>query len=492
MSQVNKTVKQAEVTHEGGKAVGNTPIAELFRTVTTCLLWEDNFYEDGVSVSDRIRALVPKAPAEQVALLAKQTRNEFYLRHVPLLIAREMARAGVTHRTMVRELLPEIIRRPDELNEFLSIYWATNNGKKTMSAQVKRGLAAAFNNFETFQLAKYDNKEKEVRIRDVMFMSHPRPKDVPKSHRWGRGARLHDYKNGAKRSVPFSKHEEKQFLVAQDLLKHADTWEARMANGEKPKEVFTDLMERSELGALAFIRNIRKMTESGVDTELIKKYSTVVSLRGVLPHQLITAARYNVGMESMFDGMLFRAVQGMAKLPGRTALLIDVSGSMDDELVKNEAAVSHRRYKAAKTGAPVRMTTRIDAASAVAVMARELCDSVAVWTFSSDIKAVPDRRGMALCEAIDKSQTHGSTYLAKAVRALNDREKYDRIIVITDEQSHDGNAAPLKGTHAYMMNVAPYQNGVSKAGGWISISGWSPQVLRYIAVLEGLDTLAAR
>jgi 60 kDa SS-A/Ro ribonucleoprotein len=47
-------------THEGAPAVWVSPDMALRRSVLACMLWEDEFYEDGVAIADRIRELVPK------------------------------------------------------------------------------------------------------------------------------------------------------------------------------------------------------------------------------------------------------------------------------------------------------------------------------------------------------------------------------------------------------------------------------------------------
>jgi hypothetical protein len=95
---------------------------------------------------------------------------------------------------------------------------------------------------------------------------------------------------------------------------------------------------------------------------------------------------------------------------------------------------------------------------------------------------VPSRRGFALRDAIDASQTHGSTYLGRALEEI--RESYDRLIVITDEQSHDRIPDPTgKG---YMINVASYKNGVGY-GAWTHIDGWSEAVIGYIRELESVS-----
>ena len=53
-----------------------------------CLLWESQFYEDGVEIAGRIAELVPKVAAEKVAALAIEAREQMKLRHVPLLLVR--------------------------------------------------------------------------------------------------------------------------------------------------------------------------------------------------------------------------------------------------------------------------------------------------------------------------------------------------------------------------------------------------------------------
>lgn len=505
MSQTNLARAKQQLakvkTHGGAPAIAKmTPIAMLRRTITTCLLWEKNFYESGESVAARVRKLVPQCAPEDVLNLAVEVRKEFYLRHAPMLLVREMARATPEHRKLVKKALVNTINRPDELNEFLSLYWSDNdksNGKdgKTLSAQVKRGLAAAFAKFDKFSLSKWDNKEKEVRIRDVMFYVHAKPKDVSAdASKWTaaeRKAFVAAKTKDAEAVRPWAATpgEELQYMAAQDMLKQEGTWEARMSGGESALDVFTDLIDNDQLHGMAFIRNLRKMKEAKVPMDKIVAYSRKVNLRGVLPHQFITAARYASEYESIIEEMMFRSMTNIDKLPGKTVILVDVSGSMDAALSQNLnqgnlKAVKARLAKAARTNMPQvqqQETTRIDAAAAIAIMARELCEQVEVYTFSNRTVRVPDRRGMALRDAIHKSQMHSGTELIGSVNEVTAKTSYDRIIVITDEQATDtGRADPHAGSLAYVMNVAPYEYSIAHPKAWVSISGWSPQVLRYI------------
>ena len=137
-------------THEGAPAAILTPEQSLRRSVLACMLWENEFYEEGIAIAGRIRELVPKVTAEKVAALALEARTTMKLRHAPLLLVREMARQA-THRGLVAETLVRVIQRADELSEFVAVYWA--DGRRPLSAQVKKGLAAAFVRFDEYSLA---------------------------------------------------------------------------------------------------------------------------------------------------------------------------------------------------------------------------------------------------------------------------------------------------------------------------------------------------
>src|SRR6202000_1782722 len=103
-------------THEGAPAAAITPEQALRRSVLACMLWENEFYEDGVAIAGRIRELVPKVEPAHVAALAVEARTAMKLRHAPLLLVREMARHA-THRALVAETLNTVIPRADELAE---------------------------------------------------------------------------------------------------------------------------------------------------------------------------------------------------------------------------------------------------------------------------------------------------------------------------------------------------------------------------------------
>ena len=467
MSSTNKRAPAAPVfTHEGGVAKRINAEQQLRRSVLSTFLWEDSFYEDGESIADRIRNAVKLVRPEVAAKVAIEARSKYKLRHVPLLIVREMARID-THKGLVSSTLANIIQRPDEMGEFLSIYW--KDGKEKLSAQVKKGLAKAFVKFNEFQLAKYDRDSAEVKLRDVLFLCHAKPKGDPK--KFTKIERLQVYKNERllKKFRPegFSDQEKLLKRVVARELATPDTWETELSAGKDKKGVFERLLKEDKLGPLALIRNLRNMTNAGVSEKLVKDALGTMKTDRVLPYRFLAAAKYAPGFEPQLETAMFSCLKSHEKLLGKTILLLDVSGSMDNPL-------------SAKSD-----MNRIDAAAGLAILLREISDDVKVYTFSNDAKLVPARRGFALKDAIWASQPHGGTALGQSLNTVFNKEKeYDRIIVITDEQSSDS-IPRLKGK-GYMVNVANYQHGVGYGSEWVHIDGFSEAIVDWVREIEGV------
>ena len=420
-------------THEGAPARHISPEMQLRRSVLACLLWESQFYEDGVEIGGRIAELVPKVAAEKVAALAFEAREQSKLRHVPLLLVREMARHK-THRAAVSDTLARVIQRADELAEFVAVYW--KDGRVPLSGQVKKGLAAAFPKFDEYQLAKYD-RGGPIKLRDVLFLCHAKPRDEAQAAVWKR--------------------------LIWGRLTTPDTWEVALSSGADKREAWERLLREQKLGALALLRNLRNMLEAGVDEPLVLNALREMSAARVLPFRFLAAARHAPRWEEALEQAMLKSLASADKLPGKTIALVDVSGSMTAPL--------SRRSEMQRT----------DAAYGLAVLLREVGREVAVFSFSDSLVEVPARRGFALRDAIDTSQRHNGTYLGKAVEELNRREKYDRLIVVTDEQAHD--TVPAPHGKGYVINVASYKNGVGY-GKWTHIDGWSESVIEYIRALE--------
>ena len=81
-------------THEGAPAKRIDALARLERSVMSCLLWEGEFYESGQTIGQRIVELAAQVSAQELAQVAIQAKQDMRLRHVPLLLARELLRTA--------------------------------------------------------------------------------------------------------------------------------------------------------------------------------------------------------------------------------------------------------------------------------------------------------------------------------------------------------------------------------------------------------------
>lgn len=445
MARLNVHGRTNVFTHEGAPAAPNlTPEQQLRRSVLSCLLWEDEFYEDGKTIADRIAEIARKIDPKLLAATAIEAREVYNLRHIPLLLLDALSETG---KPLMADTTERVIQRVDEMPELLAIYW--RNGRKMIPAQMRKGLQRAFAKFNEYTLAKYD-RDGPIKLRDVLRLVRPKPKDVEQSALWRR--------------------------VKERTLETPDTWEVSLSGGADKKETFERLIREGKLGYLALLRNLRNMEQAGVDPDLVR--DAIVARKGgaqrVLPFRYIAAARAAPRFEPAIDQALIEAIDELPVFNGETIILVDVSSSMDMKLSARSDM------------------SRMDAAAALAAI---FPGNVRMFSFSAGnvvywgdrwngnniLVEVPPRRGMAGVDAIIKSQRHGGTMLGRAVEEAN-AMPHDRVIVITDEQSHD--PVPNPGArHAYMINVASNQNGVGY-GRWTHIDGFSEGVLRFIHEFE--------
>lgn len=413
--------------------IKTNPAKQLQRLVLASMLWEKQFYLDGVSHASIVKDLVLNTDPSVVAALAVKARNQYKLRHIPLFLCRELARVG----KLKYDTLDAVIQRPDEMGEFLSMYWS--EGKSPLSNQVKKGLATAFVKFNEYSLAKNDKNSAAVSLRDVMFLVHAKPKDEAQEALFKR--------------------------IANKAMVTPDTWETELSAGADKGATFLRLMYDGKLGALAFLRNLRNMTQAGVSPFEIRAYAEKVNVSKVLPFRYIAAAAIVPQFEDMLEGMMLRSLSTMEKLPGKTVLLVDVSGSMFGAKVSAKSDLD-----------------RFDAAAALAMLCREVCEDVEIYTFSDFVARIPPRSGFALRDAMKSSQPNSGTRLGSALQQVQAAGKYDRLVVFTDEQSQDSVGGP-KCNKGYIINVAAYENGVSHSA-WTTISGFSEAVIDYIRESE--------
>jgi 60 kDa SS-A/Ro ribonucleoprotein len=113
------------------------------------------------------------------------------------------------------------------------------------------------------------------------------------------------------------------------------------------------------------------------------------------------------------------------------------------------------------------------------MLCAEVCQQLTIFTFATYVEKQATVSGFGLYDAIKRAPTGGTDTRAAVEQAK--KLKPDRIIVITDEQSHT--LVPEPGCKGYIMNVASYQHGIGY-GPWVTITGFSEQLIRFITEYE--------
>jgi len=317
------------------------------------------------------------------------------LRHAPLLIVREMARHA-THRRLVAETLERVIQRADELAEFVAIYW--KDGRVPLSAQVKKG--AGLLHFLNSTSISLPSTTVAGRSSCGTSSSSRTPSRVMRHRRVsGRSS------SGTPRYDPTPGK-----LRCRSLGKEA-------ADGTKSdkREAWERLLREQKVGALALLRNLRNMREAGVDNALVTEALGAMNASRVLPFRFLAAAPSCAAIRRGVGAGDAKSVASQAKLPGRTIVLVDVSGSMTAPLSKRVGNAADRRGVRSSRCWCARLPRRPRSTrSRIAWSKSRLC------------------RGFALRDAIDASQPHNGTLLgcvggvAEQERALRPSDRHHR------------------------------------------------------------------
>jgi len=430
-------------TEEGAEAAVISDLEQLRRSVLSCLLWEKEHYEDGVSIADRIVESAKLVDADKVKELAIEARNVHGLRHAPLMLLLDLIRRNEN----VADAIYETIRRPDEMMELIALYW--RNGKRPLTHQMKKGLRRTIKKFNEYSLAKND-RAGSVRLCDVMALVRPKP-DTPEQ------------------AALFKR-------IADRKMATPDTWETNLSGGADKKETFERLIKEGNLGYLALLRNLRNMAAANVNRKLVK--DAIRARKGadlVFPFRYIAAARAEPIFGDAVQDAFLAATAQMEKLPGKTVVIVDVSGSMYGQPVSAKSDMH-----------------RVTAAASLAAIAKELSsDVVVIATGDRHAEVGSHLRGLALVDGIEKN--HGCGFggiYTKAVMEFAKKHHPDaqRVIVITDEQDCGGYGnspldAPTYAPVSYMINVASYRNGVGY-GKWVHLDGFSEAVMKWIIAYE--------
>lgn len=430
---------------------------DLLRRVTLAnLLFESNYYQSSDAIMIQIENLCHKVSGEKIIELANECRFEQKLRHTPLwllLLAHEI------HQISIQDDLAKICTRPDMTMDFLQMLKVRTSSFK-MSKSIKKGLAKAFDNYDSYQISKYRKSNLDLSLVDVVNLVHPKPTE----------------KNG-----------EALKELVHDTIQPANTWEVALAQGADKKETFERMIEENSLGALAILRNIRNMNEANVERVIIKKAISQVHSPWLTPLNFLAAQRNAPEFTADIDLAMQKTFK-QDLIKGTTILAIDVSGSM------GEFSSGNSKF------------TRMDLAFAMAAVGTYIFeDLILVFTAGSDQSRIGKHmtwnngKGLSIFNEFNyiKNKLGGGgifTYqLCEWLKEKGYAKNADRLVVISDSQDIDAyygsskkpDTSPYKSS--YIIDISTHTHGI-KTNNWTAeINGWSDKVFHYIKALEKLN-----
>ena len=465
----------AMLNRAGGLAFRATPELALYLRACAAL-FEDQHYRDGSKQLGELRTAIHACSRDFVLRLAHYARVEMKLRSLPTVLLAEASRM-VEHRTdeskaMVRAYAPKIVRRADEPAEVLAYYKMAYG--RTWPNALKKGLGDALARFDEYQLAKYD-RAKEVKLRDVIRITHPVPADAERAALYGRAIK--------------------------GELATPKTWETHIsAEGSNAKS--WNEIARS-MGTMALLRNLRNFERHGaVDALRIARYrfrsAEAVRKSRILPFRWLSALQVISDSETK-DAVREAIELSVANVPrfdGTTAIFCDNSGSMHSGLSKR----STLKY--------------IDIASVMGALAVHLSSGkYRVGAFGATYSDVDvSRRDSVLTNAqrIARTNVGHATHAYLTIDSLIRRRiEVDRVFVFSDMQcygmtGHWTGGQSLAETWAkyvasvnpkamlYSVDLAGYGSlqWPEDSGNVIFLSGWSERIFELVPMVErGADAV---
>lgn len=490
--------KETVMNHEGAKAYAMTPEMELYTAVVTCAL-SDKFYESKDGRMERIASLIRQVEPEFVAKLAVYTRTQMNLRSIPMFLIVELAKIH-NGDSLVKRTIEKTVLRADEIMELLMCYQLRNSDGKSikkldkLSRQVQEGLKSAFNRFDEYQLAKYNRSNLEVKLKDALFLVHPKASSPEQQG-------IFDKIVSGELKTPYTWETQLSELGQ----KHFDTKEEK---AEALKVLWEELIDSGRLGYMALLRNLRNILQSNVSPAHIERVASHICDPGKvaksrqLPFRFLAAYKELTDVSSVHTANVLSALEKAVKesvnnLEGfgaETNVLVaaDVSGSMFTTISPKSSVMNY------------------DIGILLSMLLKSKCSSVISGMFGDSWKVLNLPQENILANTVEMKRREGevgySTNGYKVIDYLVDNNiRMDKVMMFTDMQMWDSTCRENQiqkswakyrqmypEAKLYLFDLQGYgQVPVRLVGDEVTlIAGWSDKVFDVLdAVENGADVL---
>jgi len=467
-----KRVTKRTVNKAGGEAFIQSPEMQLASILLTSFA-QDQFYRSSKQTFKELIALLEKVDPLFAAKAAIYARNEFGMRSITHVLAGELAK-HVSGKDWAKYFYREIVRRPDDMLEIMAYFYGKGNTK--LPNAMKKGFAASFDKFDSYQLAKYRGEQKSVKLVDAVNLIHP---------------------------SPTNRNAEALNKLVKGKLKSTDTWESKLTKAgqqaasvsEKDAlkaEAWKELLTTNRLGYFALLRNLRNIAEQApqlvdlacqqlTDEHQIKK-SLVMPFRYLTAVDAIKGANISTDkvsrkIETALHNALEISLSNVPAFDGSTLVVLDDSGSMTHK--------SNRQIN--------RTPIQIAAIFAAVLYKSNDADLMRFSSSASYLTPYFGDSAISIADLLVRSARAGGTNFHDIFKKAN--KAYDRIIILSDMQGWMGGHSPKSAFEDYKRrtNASPFVYSFDLQGyGSLQfpenqvfcLSGFSEKVFDIMALLE--------
>ena len=473
MAKFNEPSETIKTTNKEGHAAYSMKDKDrLVTQILTSFFSEPKFYGNNDSEIIETAKKIAESEPEFIAKLAAFARREFNMRSVSHILAAILAHEP-KGKEYIRRLVPAVVVRADDMTEILSAY--LHYFGKPIPNSLKKGINDVFTKQDEYSLAKYKGEQNSLKMRDLPRICHPVPKTAEQSDLWKR-------------------------LIAGEL-QIPYTWETELSAKGNTKEVWESLIDSGKVGYMALLRNLRNIINAAPGN-IGKVYETIsdpgqVRRSRQLPFRFLSAHKeleeVPNATSKVFDALeaaIETSVENMPRIAGKTAIVVDVSGSMNS-LVSNKS-----KMICAEIGLML------------GVVAARICEESIFLTFDTKLYTPKvSTKGGILAQVRAIPVQGGGTHMALPFEYLTANDiKVDRIIVLSDNQCNypydRGTIQTYADEYRKKANPDCWVHGVDLQGYGTQqfqgkrtniIAGWSEKTLEFIMLAEsGIDSLLKR
>lgn len=464
MAKFNQTARKTHsaINRCGFPAYSMDEKTKLVTMALTSMLREPKFYGDN---TDEIIDLAQKLDPAFVSKLAVYARREVHLRSVAHALCAVVANRGKEY---IRPTVAGVVERADDITEILASYLALYG--KPIPNGLKKALADELNQLNEYELAKYKGEQNELKMRDVIALVHPKPKD--------------------------SEHEDLFGRAMNGTLKSPYTWETQLSARGNHKKVWEELIASGQMGYMATLRNLRNILAAKPENlnlvlDRIQNREAVLRSKQ-MPFRFYSAYRTlkeaGQATSNVMDALeraIAYSTENMDRIPGKTLVAIDVSGSM-------KSTISCRSEVCC-----------CDIARLLAVLAVHICEDAVTVSFDTQMRMLPISSVGGILSQTDAIPVDGggTDVQLPIVWALFENRYFDRIILLSDNENNRSFHTCQGWVDEYRKKINPnfFVHAIDLQGygtqqfigrNTNTIAGWSENVLRFINLAEsGMDTL---